>query len=58
MKELKFFENVIVFIKGFEKLNEIIVFFVYYDYVGEYDGEIYNGVDDDGSGIVLMLEIV
>jgi Zn-dependent M28 family amino/carboxypeptidase len=27
------------------------------DHVGNHDGEIYNGADDDGSGSVAILEI-
>ena len=50
-------ENVVAFIKGSEKPNEIIVLSAHYDHVGMHDGEIYNGADDDGSGTVSMLEI-
>lgn len=57
MKEPKPSENVVAFIKGSEKPNEIIVLSAHYDHVGEHDGEIYNGADDDGSGTVSMLEI-
>ncbi|MEZ4857971.1 MAG: M28 family metallopeptidase [Flavobacteriaceae bacterium] len=50
-------ENVVAFIKGSEKPNEVIVLSAHYDHVGMHDGEIYNGADDDGSGTVAMLEI-
>lgn len=50
-------ENVLGFIKGSEKPEEIIVISAHYDHVGMYDGEIYNGADDDGSGSVALLEM-
>ncbi|RDK87124.1 M28 family metallopeptidase [Marinirhabdus gelatinilytica] len=50
-------ENVVAFIKGSEKPDEIIVLSAHYDHVGMENGEIYNGADDDGSGTVSMLEI-
>ncbi len=50
-------ENVVAFIKGSEKPNEVIVLSAHYDHVGMKNGEIYNGADDDGSGTVSMLEI-
>jgi len=50
-------ENVVAFIKGSEKPDEVIVISAHYDHVGM-DGEnVYNGADDDGSGTVAMLEI-
>jgi len=50
-------ENVIAFIEGKEKPEEIIIISAHYDHLGMYDGEIYYGADDDGSGNVAMLEI-
>ncbi len=51
-------ENVVAFIRGSEKPDEIIVLSAHYDHVGKRDdGTIYNGADDDGSGTVSMLEI-
>jgi hypothetical protein len=51
-------ENIVAFIKGSEKPNEVIVLSAHYDHVGKReDGTIYNGADDDGSGTVAMLEI-
>lgn len=50
-------ENVLGFIKGSEKSEEIIVISAHYDHVGVKNGEIYNGADDDGSGSVALLEI-
>ncbi|MEZ4873891.1 MAG: M28 family metallopeptidase [Flavobacteriaceae bacterium] len=57
MKDPKPSENVVAFIKGSEKPNEIIVLSAHYDHVGMKDGEIYNGADDDGSGTVSVLEM-
>ncbi|MEL6810716.1 MAG: M28 family peptidase, partial [Bacteroidota bacterium] len=58
MKEPKSSENVVAFIEGNEKPEEVIVLSAHYDHVGmEDDGEVYNGADDDGSGTVGMLEI-
>ncbi|MCB0459019.1 MAG: M28 family peptidase, partial [Flavobacteriaceae bacterium] len=56
-KEPKPSENVVAFIKGSEKPDEVIVLSAHYDHVGMRDGEIYNGADDDGSGTVSLLEI-
>ncbi|MDC8004838.1 M28 family metallopeptidase [Aureisphaera galaxeae] len=57
MSEPKPSENVVAFIKGSEKPDEVIVLSAHYDHVGTRDGEVYNGADDDGSGTVGMLEI-
>lgn len=56
-KEPNSSENVVAFIKGSEKPDEIIVLSAHYDHVGMSNGEIYNGADDDGSGTVSLLEI-
>ncbi len=50
-------ENVLAYIKGTEKPNEIIVISAHYDHLGMKDDEIYNGADDDGSGTVAILKI-
>jgi len=54
---LKDSENVLAFIKGTEKPDEIVVISAHLDHEGIKDGEIYNGADDDGSGTVAILEI-
>jgi len=54
---LKPSENVVAFIEGSEKPEEIIVISAHFDHIGMKDGEIYNGADDDGSGTVAILEI-
>lgn len=50
-------ENVVAFIKGSKKPEEIVVISAHLDHEGIKDGKIYNGADDDGSGTVALLEI-
>ena len=50
-------ENILAFVEGSEKPEEVIVISAHYDHVGMSKGEIYNGADDDGSGTVALLEI-
>lgn len=56
--ELNSSENVLAYIEGSEKPDEILVISAHLDHVGvREDGEIFNGADDDGSGTVAVLEI-
>ena len=56
--ELKDSENVVAFIKGTQKPDEIIVISAHLDHLGmNKDGEVFNGADDDGSGTIAVLEI-
>ena len=50
-------ENIIAFIEGSEKPNEIIVISSHYDHEGIKDGKIYNGADDNASGTTAVIEI-
>lgn len=52
-------ENVVAFIEGSDSLlkNEVLILTAHYDHIGEHDGLIYNGADDDGTGTVALLEI-
>ncbi|MAB56416.1 MAG: peptidase M28 [Aequorivita sp.] len=51
-------ENVIAYIKGSEKPEEVIVISAHLDHVGmDKDGNVFNGADDDGSGTVAVMEI-
>jgi len=51
-------ENVLAFIKGSEKPDEVIIISAHLDHLGiEKDGNINNGADDDGSGNVALLEM-
>lgn len=50
-------ENIVAFIKGSEKPEEIIVISAHYDHLGTKKTAIFNGADDNGSGTVALLEI-
>ncbi|MBL4744977.1 MAG: M28 family peptidase [Flavobacteriaceae bacterium] len=50
-------ENVLAFIEGTDKKEEIIVISAHYDHLGVRGRKIYNGADDDGSGTVAIMEI-
>ncbi len=51
-------ENVVAYIKGSEKPDEIVIISAHLDHVGmDSNGNVFNGADDDGSGTVALLEI-
>jgi len=50
-------ENVLGFIEGSDRREEVVVISCHYDHLGMKDGEIYNGADDDGSGTTALLEL-
>lgn len=51
-------ENVLAFIKGSDKPDEIIVISAHLDHIGiSKNGDINNGADDDGSGTVAIIAI-
>ncbi len=51
-------ENVLAFLEGTDKKDEILVITAHYDHIGiSPNGEINNGADDDGSGTVAVLEM-
>lgn len=50
-------ENVLAFIEGSEKQDEVVVITAHYDHLGIEDSVVFNGADDDGSGTVSLLEI-
>ena len=50
-------ENVLAYIKGSEKPDEVIVISAHLDHEGIKNGKIYNGADDDGSGTVAIINI-
>ncbi|WP_298507910.1 M28 family peptidase [uncultured Kordia sp.] len=50
-KKIEKGENIIGFIKGSEKPDAYIVISAHYDHEGIKQGKIYNGADDDASGI-------
>ncbi|MGA9326295.1 MAG: M28 family metallopeptidase [Salegentibacter sp.] len=56
--DIKSTENVVAFIEGSEKPEQVVVISSHYDHIGiNDDGQINNGADDDGSGTVGILEI-
>ncbi|TDN36825.1 peptidase M28 [Hymenobacter sp. UV11] len=50
-------ENVLGFLEGSDKKEEVIVVSAHYDHLGVKDGKVFNGADDDGSGTVSVLEL-
>ena len=50
-------ENVLGYLEGTDKKDELIIITSHYDHEGIKNGEIYNGADDDGSGTVAVMDI-
>lgn len=50
-------ENVIAYIEGTKKPNEILVITSHYDHLGIHNGEVSYGADDNASGTTAVLEI-
>ena len=50
-------ENILAYIEGSEKPDELIIISAHYDHVGMKNDKIYAGADDDGSGTVAVMEI-
>ncbi len=50
-------ENVLGFLEGSDKKDEILVITAHYDHIGARGDEINNGADDDGSGTVTVMEL-
>ena len=50
-------ENVLAYLPGTEKPNELVVITSHYDHLGMKGDDIYNGADDDGSGTTSLLEL-
>ncbi|NDK56938.1 M28 family peptidase [Pontibacter fetidus] len=55
-------ENVLGFIEGSDKKDEVVLVTAHYDHVGieqdaEGDDKIFNGANDDGSGTVAVIEL-
>ncbi|MDR3134026.1 MAG: M28 family peptidase [Prevotellaceae bacterium] len=49
--------NVVGVIEGRDLKEESLVISAHYDHLGEFNGNIYNGADDNASGVAAMLEI-
>lgn len=51
-------ENVMGYLEGTDKKEEVLVISSHYDHVGvDGKGDVFNGADDDGSGTVSVMEI-
>ena len=50
-------ENVLAFIEGEEKPEEVVIISAHLDHLGIKDGRIYYGADDNGSGTAGLLQI-
>lgn len=50
-------ENVLAYIEGTDKKDELVVITAHYDHIGIEGDEIFNGADDDGSGTVAIMAI-
>ena len=50
-------ENVLGYLEGTDKKDEVLVVSAHYDHLGIKDGKVFNGADDDGSGTVSVLEM-
>lgn len=50
-------ENVLAYVKGKEKPDEVIILSAHLDHLGVKDGYIYYGADDNGSGTAALLQI-
>ena len=48
-------ENVLGYLEGSDKKDELLVLSAHYDHLGIKNGVVYNGADDDGSGTVSVL---
>ncbi|MCP9754827.1 M28 family peptidase [Lacihabitans sp. CCS-44] len=50
--------NIMGFLEGTDKKDEVIILSAHYDHVGTNEkGQIHNGADDDGSGTCALLEL-
>jgi hypothetical protein len=50
-------ENVLGYIEGTDKKEELLIITAHYDHLGVKEDEIFNGADDDGSGTVALIEM-
>ena len=50
-------KNVVGYIEGTDKKDELIVISGHYDHLGKRGSDIYNGADDNGSGTSTVMEI-
>ncbi|MCF6360717.1 MAG: M28 family peptidase [Cyclobacteriaceae bacterium] len=50
-------ENVLGFLEGTDKKDEIVIITAHYDHIGKNGEEVNNGADDDGSGTTAVLKM-
>ncbi|GAB3877579.1 hypothetical protein GCM10028824_37910 [Hymenobacter segetis] len=50
-------ENVLGFLEGSDKKDEVLVVSAHYDHLGVKHDTVYNGADDDGSGTVAVMAL-
>ena len=50
-------ENVLAYLEGTEKPEELVVVTAHYDHLGRKGDKIFNGADDDGSGTTTLIEL-
>ena len=50
-------ENVLGYIEGGDLKDELLIITAHYDHLGKHDSLIFNGADDDASGVSAALEI-
>lgn len=50
-------ENVLGYLEGTDKKEEVVVLTAHFDHLGKKGDQIHNGADDDGSGTVAIMEI-
>ncbi|SES78557.1 M28 family peptidase [Hymenobacter actinosclerus] len=50
-------ENVMGYLEGTDRKDELVILSAHYDHIGIINGEVHNGADDDGSGTVTVLEM-
>lgn len=51
-------KNIIGFIEGADKKDEVVILSAHYDHIGKRGDEVYNGADDNGSGTTALLEVM
>ncbi|GAB2858066.1 M28 family peptidase [Hymenobacter ruber] len=48
-------QNVLGFIEGTDKKEDVIVISAHHDHLGKHEGQVFNGADDDGSGTTAII---
>lgn len=56
-KDVLLGKNILGYIEGTDKKDELVIVSAHYDHVGTKGNDVYNGADDNGSGTTTVLEI-